>query len=356
MVDWRRQQDGPRRPNPAHHVLAAWGLRFPRFTLIMENVDGLHDRAGSAGVLRMHGSIWDVSCWQRCAGAPARWRDDTVPWPELPPPCPHCGGPLRPGVVWFGETLDADVLDRCFEATACDVFFTIGTSAMVYPAAGLVDLARANGACTVEVNPEATPASTDVDLVVALAAERALPALDARLGPHPLALETARPRLEPVLPRDAESMHRLWTDPDMRRHLWDDEVIPFETAEAATSASAADFASARFGLWSLLDREAGAVAGFCGLRRHGLGEEPELLFGLLPAYWGRGLAQEASRAVLGHAFTTLGLQKVVAATDVANERSARTLAALGMRFERRGPYNGLDTLFYGLDRSPDARL
>lgn len=352
--DWRRQHIARVRPNPAHHVLASWGLRFPRFTLITQNVDGLHERAGSAAVLRMHGSIWEVSCWKRCAGAPARWRDDTVPWPELPPPCPHCGGPLRPGVVWFGETLDADVLDRCFDATSCDVFFTIGTSAVVYPAAGLVDLARARGACTIEVNPEATPASTDVDIVVAVPAEEALPAIEARLGPHPLVLETVRLRLEPVLPRDATAMHRLWTDPEVRRYLWDDEVIPFERAEAAALASAADFAAHRFGLWSLIERRTGALAGFCGLRTEGIGDEPELLFGLLPAYWGRGLVQEASRAVLDYVFRTLGLPRVIAATDVANERSARTLAAIGMRLERRGLHDGLDTLFYGIEGLVDA--
>ena len=99
----------------------------------------------------------------------------------MPPTCRHCGGPLRPGVVWFGESLDADVVDACLEATRCDVFFTIGTSAIVYPAAGLVDHARRHGAVTVEINPESTPASAGVDIVIAQPAELALPVIDGHL-------------------------------------------------------------------------------------------------------------------------------------------------------------------------------
>ncbi|MDH4064947.1 MAG: NAD-dependent deacylase [Acidobacteriota bacterium] len=180
--EWRRQLIAACVPNAAHDVLASWALRFPRFTLITQNVDGLHERAGSPGVLRLHGSIWEVGCWNACAGAPHRWRDESVPFPVLPPPCPHCGGPLRPGVVWFGEVLEADVFERCLQACHCDVFLTVGTSAVVYPAAGLVDVARRQGAITVEVNPEATAASTAVDVVLADRAETALSALDEALG------------------------------------------------------------------------------------------------------------------------------------------------------------------------------
>jgi len=182
--DWRRQAIAGCRPNAAHHVLASWSLRFPRFTLITQNVDGLHEQAGAADVLRLHGSIWEVGCWNQCAPSRGRWRDHTAPFPVLPPPCPHCGGPLRPGVVWFGETLDADVVERALEATRCDVFFTIGTSAIVYPAAGFLDHARSHGALTVEINPEATPATSTVDVVVPERAETALAALDASLGPR----------------------------------------------------------------------------------------------------------------------------------------------------------------------------
>jgi NAD-dependent deacetylase len=180
--DWRRQLIARCVPNAAHEILSAWSRRFPGFTLITQNVDGLHERAGTEAVLRMHGSIWDVGCWNACAASAPRWRDETVPLPALPPTCRHCGGPLRPGVVWFGESLDAAVVDACLEATRCDVFFTIGTSAIVHPAAGLVDRAKRRGAITVEINPECTPASGGVDIVIAQPAELALPVIDERLS------------------------------------------------------------------------------------------------------------------------------------------------------------------------------
>ena len=348
---WRRQLIAACEPNAAHHVLADWSLRFPRLTLITQNVDGLHERAGASRVLGLHGSIWDVGCWRACGAAPHRWRDDTPAFAVLPPPCPHCGGPLRPGVVWFGEMLDSEVMDASIAATACDVFLAIGTSAVVYPAAGLVDEARRHGALTVEINPELTAASSTVDVSLAAPAEAALPELDARLGPHPLALDTPRLRLMPVLPRDARAMHQLWTDPDVRQYLWDGQVIPLETAAAVADASARDFSAHRFGLWSMhLGADPLTVVGFCGLRTEGIGDEPELLFGLRPAFWRQGLAVEAARAVLHHAFESLGLARIVAATDLPNERSARTLASLGMRLERRGEHHGLDTLFFSLHR------
>jgi NAD-dependent deacetylase len=179
--DWRRQKIAGCEPNAAHRVLADWSRRFPRFQLITQNVDGLHESAGTERVLRLHGSIWEVSCWQKCAAAPARWRDETAPLPEIPPRCPHCRGLIRPGVVWFGEALDPDVLAQASASADCDVFLTVGTSSVVYPAASFVEEARRNGAFTVEVNPEATPASGVADLVLRSPAEEALPQVDALL-------------------------------------------------------------------------------------------------------------------------------------------------------------------------------
>ena len=152
----------------------------------------------------------------------------------------------------------------------------------------------------------------------------------------------------PVLPRDTAAMHRLWIDPDVRRFLWDDRVIGYDTAAAMTMASAADFSRRRFGIWSIqaLDEGDGPI-GFCGLRTGAISDEPELLFGLSPPFWGRGLALQAARAVLRHAFGTLGLPRIVAATDAPNERSARTLAALGMQRERRADEQGL--VWFSLD-------
>jgi len=179
---WRRGLVAEARPNRAHEVLAAWSRgRFPTFRLVTQNVDGLHERAGTEGVIRFHGSLWEVSCSDRCAAAPARWPDDST-FAALPPRCPHCGGLLRPGVVWFGEPIDAGVLEAAGEALDCDVCLAVGTSALVYPAAGLVTAAGARGAFTAEINPEATPASGAVDLAIAGPAEEVLDLLDRRLG------------------------------------------------------------------------------------------------------------------------------------------------------------------------------
>jgi len=172
--DWRRQLISACRPNRAHEVLAAWNRRFARFALVTQNVDGLDERAGTTNVLRFHGSIWELSCFKRCEKAPESWRDDTAPFPELPPRCPHCGGLARPGVVWFGEAIDPGILQASREALACDVCLVVGTSAVVYPAAGLVLEAARLGAFTAEINPEPTEISGELDLAIAGKAEDVL--------------------------------------------------------------------------------------------------------------------------------------------------------------------------------------
>jgi NAD-dependent deacetylase len=179
--DWRRGLIQSCLPNRGHGVLAAWSARYPDFSLITQNVDGLHERAGTRGVVRMHGSIWEVSCWDGCAESPARWTDERVPLCEIPPRCSYCGGLVRPAVVWFGEALDPGIMLKCLEATRCDLFFTVGTSAVVYPAASLLEEAKRRGAFTVEINLEATPASEFVDLALHGPAETILAELDARL-------------------------------------------------------------------------------------------------------------------------------------------------------------------------------
>ncbi len=177
--NWRRERISRCKPNPAHEVIAAWSLRYPGFTLITQNVDGLHEKAGTRGMIRFHGSIWEVLCWDRCAASPPRWWDETVPYATIPPVCPYCGGLLRPGVVWFGEGIDQDVIDRSLAALDCDIFMSVGTSAVVYPAAGLAGEARRRGAFTAEINPEATPASGHFELTIQETAEVALPQLEA---------------------------------------------------------------------------------------------------------------------------------------------------------------------------------
>jgi len=174
--DWRRSLIAACLPNPAHEVLARWSHR-DGFTLITQNVDGLHERAGTRGVVRFHGSIWELRCAPGCRND--SWEDRTVPLAELPPRCPRCGGLARPGVVWFGESIDPRVLARSEAALDCDVMLSVGTSSVVYPAAGLVQAARARGAFVAEINPATTDVAGELDLAIAAPAEEALPRLDA---------------------------------------------------------------------------------------------------------------------------------------------------------------------------------
>ena len=178
--DWRRSMIRDAQPNAAHHVLAAW-TRARGATLITQNVDGLHERAGAERLIRLHGSIWHVRCWNRCPAGQVDWLDERVPIGTLPPRCPHCGGMVRPAVVWFGEPLDQAVIDRARAAAACDVFLTVGTSAVVYPAAGLIPDAKAAGALVVEINPDATGTSHVADVTLRMRADDALTQINEQL-------------------------------------------------------------------------------------------------------------------------------------------------------------------------------
>ncbi len=156
--DWRRGLIAAVQPNPGHMALAELERRAPSFMLITQNVDGLHQRAGSKSVVEVHGSIWTL----RCTECKREWQD-LSPALDLPPHC-QCGGMARPGVVWFGENLDPTAWAAAKHAAInCDVFLVAGTSAVVYPAAGLAPLARREGAKVIEVNLEATPLSEEVD-------------------------------------------------------------------------------------------------------------------------------------------------------------------------------------------------
>jgi NAD-dependent deacetylase len=174
--DWRRGLIAQCRPNLAHDVIARWSRR-PGTTVITQNVDDLHLAAGLRGLIRLHGSIFELSCWAGCAQGASPWKDDRVPLDQ--PRCPYCGGLARPAVVWFGESLrPEDVQAATRAAASSDVFVTVGTSAIVYPAAGLVHDARRHGAFTAEVNLEATPASPAVDVAIQGKAEEILSAID----------------------------------------------------------------------------------------------------------------------------------------------------------------------------------
>ena len=187
---WRRGMIAACQPNPAHHVIAEWSQTDAaeqaagrHVVVLTQNVDDLHVRAGTNGLVRLHGSIWELSCWARCEAGATPWRDERVPLPDMPPRCPHCGALARPGVVWFGESLGTDDVAAAVRATACDVFLTVGTSSVVYPAAGLVQQARRQGAFTAEINLDETPASAIVDLAIRGAAEQVLAAIRTLLPP-----------------------------------------------------------------------------------------------------------------------------------------------------------------------------
>ena len=160
-------------PNPGHHALALMQDLFPQFTLITQNVDGLHARAGSRKVIELHGNILKHKCMD-CEIA----LDMAAAKPGTPPPCP-CGKSFyRPNVVWFGENLPVDALDAAkIAAVNCDVFFCIGTATVVYPAAELPFSARSAGAAVVEINRDDTPLTDEADYVLRGPSGKILPAL-----------------------------------------------------------------------------------------------------------------------------------------------------------------------------------
>jgi NAD-dependent deacetylase len=148
----RRRKIAGVRPNPGHMALARLGEWFEQFTLTTQNIDSLHQRAGSRDVIELHGNIARVKCSRELVIV------DHIPEHETPPRCASCGAPLRPDVVWFGEMLPVEALAHAEQAArACDLFLSIGTSAQVFPAAELPHMALAAGATLVEINPEQTP-------------------------------------------------------------------------------------------------------------------------------------------------------------------------------------------------------
>jgi NAD-dependent deacetylase len=160
-------------PNAAHHALASWQNRFSDFTLVTQNVDGLHQAAGSRDVLELHGNLWRA----RCMTCSTRYdlRDKALEASRTFT-CTDCGSYLRPDVVLFGELLPMGAFERAVvKARSCELCFVVGTSALVYPAASLPEIAKAAGAYTIEVNPEPTPLSDVCDAVIQGKAGEVLP-------------------------------------------------------------------------------------------------------------------------------------------------------------------------------------
>jgi len=171
--NWRREMIAKAAPNPAHQALVHLEIRQPRYTLVTQNVDGLHDLAGSGKILKLHGDIWRM----RCTVCGANWPNRKTPLPKIPPHC-ACGGLARPAVVWFGEPLPDGMMHEAEHAVStAELFLVIGTSASVYPAAGLIPVAKQAGAKVIEINTSETQVSSTVDCMLLGPAGELLPKL-----------------------------------------------------------------------------------------------------------------------------------------------------------------------------------
>lgn len=187
--EWRRAQVLRAAPNAAHRAIAELERRVPELIVVTQNVDDLHERAGSAHVVHLHGSLHAPRC-SACGAAHAfaqAFPDEPGQGRRIDPPaCTHCGAPVRPGVVWFGESLPHDEWDKAMQAVEqCDLLLSIGTSALVYPAAELPQRALRHGATLAQINPAATPLDAHAHHNVRGAAAAIMPRLlaDAGFGP-----------------------------------------------------------------------------------------------------------------------------------------------------------------------------
>ncbi len=175
---WRFERVRAAEPNAGHRAIASWQERFPSLLVVTQNVDRLHQRAGSRDVVELHGDLWTARC-ERCAEGVEMER--ALEMPGEPPRC-GCGGQLRPNVVWFGEMLPVEAFERAYRAAAaCALLIVAGTSARVYPAAGLIEVAAAAGARLIEVNRDETPLSPLATRSFRGAAGEVLPRLGAEL-------------------------------------------------------------------------------------------------------------------------------------------------------------------------------
>ena len=170
---WRRKLVSQAEPNPGHLALAEMELLVPHLTLITQNVDDLHRRAGNRNIIALHGDILKTRCFD-CRMVVNNWEQAG----QIPPRCPHCSGLLRPDVVWFGEPLPPKALEAALTASReCDLFLSIGTSTLVEPAASLPFISLQNDVPVVEINPDETPLTRSATYVIRGAAVQVLPDL-----------------------------------------------------------------------------------------------------------------------------------------------------------------------------------
>lgn len=166
--EFRRHMIGEKRPNPGHVALAELEKRFPSTWIITQNIDDLHEQAGSEQVIHLHGNIAQHKCFDNCQGNPTIIDTTSFEWDkdDGPPPCPHCGAWVRPNVVWFTEMLPEKELNQAFQLSlTCDLMIVIGTSGLVTPAAALPGKAKnRNQAKIIEINPNYSMITSIADI------------------------------------------------------------------------------------------------------------------------------------------------------------------------------------------------
>jgi ribosomal-protein-alanine N-acetyltransferase len=179
---------------------------------------------------------------------------------------------------------------------------------------------------------------------------------ESQMNPEPTSpgnagiITTSRLRMRPLSAADVDEMHQLWTDPDVRKYLWDDLVIDRKLAEDVVQASIDLFNSHRLGFWTLGLKDETATIGFCGLRLFGEPPEVEILFALYPAYWGLGLASEAAQSMLRFGFEQTGFDRIYGGADPPNLASFRVMERIGMKYDKRVTINGLEAVYYVVTR------
>jgi ribosomal-protein-alanine N-acetyltransferase len=168
-------------------------------------------------------------------------------------------------------------------------------------------------------------------------------------------ITTARLAMRPFSMDDVDELHRLWIDPDVRKFLWDDQVIPLETAVAVVESGVESFLRNGFGFWAICLKNRAGLIGFSGLRHFtedgAESGEVEILYGVAPEQWGKGIATEAAKAVLRYGFVDLKLNRIYAGADPPNAASFRVIEKLGMNFARRTVINGVEAVYYAMNCS-----
>jgi ribosomal-protein-alanine N-acetyltransferase len=165
-----------------------------------------------------------------------------------------------------------------------------------------------------------------------------------------LEIETERLKLRPCTMDDVDAIYQIWTDAGVRKYLWDDNVISREETASVIEKSLEYFRAKDFGLWAVLPLDENRIIGFCGYWFFHEPPQLELLYGIITDQWGNGFAPEAAEAMLRFGFAELGFQEVIASTDAPNAASVRVMEKLGMNFLKRKESEGLDTIYYSIQR------